>query len=45
MTREQWLMQKGGRTLADVNIDEVGEYILMRAYGKNEKVYLPKELE
>lgn len=44
-----WLNSRGGRKLADVLVDEGGEYVLMLSgrvdglYMHDEKVYLPSE--
>ena len=40
-----WLDSRGGRTEADVLEDEQGEYVLMGAYGKKVKVYIPKDIK
>ena len=41
-----WLLTRGGRTLEDVEEDEIGEFVWMGS-GRNNirKVYIPKEFK
>ena len=42
-----WLDSRGGRTMADVEKDELGEFVWMGSgkFGKYLKVYIPKTFE
>jgi hypothetical protein len=45
-TKKDWLESRGGRTLADINKDEKGEYVFMgNGRGGKMKVYIPKQYE
>lgn len=45
-TIRQWLDSRGGRHTGDLEIDEIGLYVLMgNGYGGDKPVYLPEDLE
>lgn len=40
-----WLNSQGGRSLIDVNIDNIGYFVYMSSRGKLIKIYIPRMFE